>query len=510
MPSFESKAANKSFYAAFNVEPDQILGKELAYVANGQWNIPALLAPLSDLSSMDGEFDDLEIEHPFPAMGNRMMLVGARLLAGDTPQNKLILLSLRDVREAAEAVREYKTEFLPNISHQIRTPMSAIVGFAEMLLVQHAKKAQQDCIQGIQRNASQLLELIDGVLDLSKIEAGQMIVDCISCDLPALLADIASIIRPGAIEKGLWFGLTFHGSIPQIIQTDPLRLRQILLILVGNALRFTESGKIELRITDEGAGGPHIALRIDVIDSGIGMLPEQIEQLFQFTPATDRPSLKLRGAGLGLTVSQRVAKLLNGDLTVTSQPSLGSTFTLRIDGGPIDGVQRLLDLTETKLPALRNRGVPANINLRGRILLVEDGDDNQVLLQLQLSRAGAEVVVAQDGQVAVDLATTKHFDLILMDIQMPVMDGYQATSELRRRGVTIPIIALTAYAMAEDRDKCLASGCSAFLTKPVEEETLLETIYRHLGNKISNELEGQPLRRFSAAWHGWTNGHWLR
>ena len=234
--------------------------------------------------------------------------------------------------------------------------------------------------------------------------------------------------------------------------------------------------------------GPNIVLRVDVIDSGVGMTPELIERLFRpFAQGDESITRKFGGTGLGLTISKQLANLLGGDVMVRSQPRIGSTFTLTIDGGPSAGVERLDNLSESTLPRRIDQKAPSEIYLRGRILLVEDGADNQRLLRMQLSSAGASVVSAMNGQIAIDLATTQPFDLILMDMQMPVMDGYSATIELRRRGMTIPIIALTAYAMAEDRAKCLAAGCNDYLSKPIAEETLLTTVNQYLGRPVPHD-----------------------
>jgi CheY-like chemotaxis protein len=286
------------------------------------------------------------------------------------------------------------------------------------------------------------------------------------------------------MEKGLEFEVKFLGPIPHMILTDPMRLREILINLLHNAIKFTKTGKISIQVADKGTGSDKIVLHIDLIDTGIGILPEQLTRLFQpFTQGDESITRKFGGTGLGLTISRRLARLLNGDVTVSSKFGVGSVFTMKIDGGPSAGVEILQDLIESSLPTTRDQGVSANVPLSGRILLVEDGPDNQQLLSMQLTDAGAEVINAENGQIAVDLTASQPFDLILMDMQMPVLDGYAATTELRKRGLTTPIIALTAYAMAEDRAKCMACGCADYLTKPIDEEKLLKTVSRHLGNK---------------------------
>jgi PAS domain S-box-containing protein len=403
-----------------------------------------------------------------------------------TERKRRLVGELTKATREAETANRSKSEFLANMSHEIRTPMGAILGFADMLLHRSPEEcAQAGCVQIIQRNALHLLELINEILDLSKVEAGQMKIERVTSDLPALLTEVISLIRPRAAEKGLAFAVTFDGPIPRLIQSDPLRLRQILVNLLGNAVKFTPSGKIDMRIADEGAGGPNIVLRVDVIDSGIGMAPELMRRLFiPFTQGDASITRKFGGTGLGLNISRQLARLLNGDVTVISQPGVGSTFTLKVDCGPSAGVEWLEGLTEATLPATMAQKIDPNIRLRGRILLVEDGADNQRLLRMQLGDAGLSVTSALDGRIAVDLATRQRFDLILMDMQMPVMDGYAATMELRRRGLSLPIIALTAYAMAEDRDKCLAAGCSGYLSKPIEEDRLLKTVQEHLGRDL--------------------------
>jgi signal transduction histidine kinase/DNA-binding response OmpR family regulator len=395
---------------------------------------------------------------------------------------------LKAARLAAEDANRAKDKFLANMSHEIRTPMTAILGYAELLLEPaQTLSDRHDSTQAIRRNARHLLELINDILDISKIEAGAMTVERVRFDLPLWIGEVASLLRPRIREKGLDFRIEFDGAIPRTITSDPLRLKQILVNMLGNAVKFTESGSIMLRVGLEGGrgtGGATAAerIRFDVIDTGIGMSDEQASRLFRpFTQADASTTRRFGGTGLGLSISKHLANLLGGDVTVATRPGAGSTFSVRIDPGRLDGVPLLPGLTEGNLSMpLADPAAAPEVRLSGRILLAEDGIDNQRLIALHLRRAGAEVTIAENGRIAIEMVRTGDFDLVLMDMQMPEMDGYAATSRLRGRGFDRPIIALTAHAMSDDRAKCLQCGCDEYLTKPINRSQLLATVHQHL------------------------------
>jgi signal transduction histidine kinase/CheY-like chemotaxis protein/HPt (histidine-containing phosphotransfer) domain-containing protein len=383
----------------------------------------------------------------------------------------------------AQAANASKSAFIANTSHEIRTPMNAILGYADMLLDARATDDyRRKCVNVIRRNGQHLLAIISDILDLSKVEAGRMSAERIVCDLPQLVGDVIGLTRPRATEKGLTFEVTFDDVIPRTIVTDPVRAKQVLVNLVANAIKFTPGGSVRLHVGRDVTYTNHI-LRFEVGDTGIGMTDEQMGKLFQpFTQADASTTRKFGGTGLGLTISKRLAQILGGDITVESVAGAGSTFRFHVDGGPRDGVELLRDLTQEKLnlPELTPPAQDKEVRLLGSVLLAEDGEDNRYLLTTFLTGAGIRVTHAQDGETAVGLAREGAFDLVLMDMQMPVMDGYHAAGELRAGGYAKPIIALTANAMAEDRAKCLAAGCTDYLSKPIDRPTLIAACAAYL------------------------------
>jgi PAS domain S-box-containing protein len=419
-----------------------------------------------------------------------------RELRNSADSLRLTNAALEKSRGLAEAASHAKSEFLANMSHEIRTPMTAILGYADILAENARDPESIEAADTINRNGQYLLDIINNILDISKIEAQKLAVEPTACSPVAIVSEVLSLMRVRADAKNLELVAEFDGPVPKTITTDPVRLRQILINLIGNAVKFTELGSVRVVTGLQEQAGSAPLLRFEVIDSGIGMTEAQIARLFQpFAQADTSTSRRFGGSGLGLTISRRLAQLLGGDILVRSALGAGTSFTVVIDPGPFDRDAMVEAATEAvagdrRPPSPEHGDLPA---LEGRVLLVEDGPDNQRLLAFVLRKAGAQVELAENGQAAIEAITTagfaagqsppercEPFDVILMDMQMPVMDGYLATRQLRSMGYGGPIIALTAHAMNQDRQRCLDAGCDDYLRKPVERRNLLVAVAKYL------------------------------
>lgn len=399
----------------------------------------------------------------------------------------------------AQTATRAKSEFLANMSHEIRTPMTAILGYADLVLDENFQGAKiKESVAVIKRNGEHLLKLINDILDIAKIESGKLAIEVLPGSPRTIVREVLSLFSFRAEEKGLRLNAEFDDEVPDEILTDPTRLRQILLNLVGNAVKFTQHGGVCLRVRWEPGLATEPKLLIEVHDTGIGMTPDQMSSLFQaFQQADGSTSRRFGGTGLGLAISRRLAQMLGGNIAVTSEFGAGTVFCVSVSGSPVYPASNGPTHGDASLPPTCEI-VPGWMSrpLGGvRILLAEDSPDNQKLISFMLHRSGALVTTAENGRIACDLALealarNEPFDVILMDIQMPVLDGYLATAELRRREYDLPVIALTAHSMRADQQKCLDAGCDAHLTKPIDRVQLLEVVGHWSGQRRAAVLPG--------------------
>jgi two-component system CheB/CheR fusion protein len=414
----------------------------------------------------------------------------------DISDERAIAESLANAKRAAEQSNQAKSDFLANMSHEIRTPMSAIVGYSELL---HAHTTDPDnlaCVDAVRRNAQHLIEIINDILDLSKIEAGMLRAELVRMSPAGVVRDVVDGLRLRAAEKGLHLELTHDGPLPATIESDPTRLRQILLNLVGNAIKFTSQGGVRVvaRLLAEAR-----LLHIEVVDTGIGIPADKLDRLFgAFVQADTSITRRYGGTGLGLAISKRLVELLGGSIQVESEAGRGSRFTFTVATGSLDEVP-LTDEVPTLTP------IPPAPRLSGQhVLVVDDRRDMRYLLQTYLEEAGAQVGTAVDGRAAIaavesSLEEGRPYDAILLDVQMPVMDGLQAAAALRAAGYPGRIVALTANAMKGDRERCLASGFDDYLAKPIDRLRLLYALARASGDAPTPEVERRYARAASKA-----------
>lgn len=404
---------------------------------------------------------------------------GFIVVASNISKYKEIQAELSRAKEAAEVANATKSAFLANMSHEIRTPLGAVLGFSELLLDgQMTPSERVDSIGIIKRNGMLLSNIINDILDLSKVEAGRLEFERTDVAFSEIMKELNSVLSLEAAEKGIELRVSTVGALPSHIKTDALRLRQILFNIVGNAIKFTTRGSVHVKVKLLPDGKGALKLGFIITDTGEGIKPEQTERLFKpFTQADASTTRKFGGTGLGLVLSKKLAMALGGDVVLTeSTPGKGSTFTVTIDPGYSEQV--LFQGTEPSVTDKwqQSHWRPQASLSQMKILVVDDSLDNQILIKKILRLAGANVETASNGKEGVEKALKGDFSVVLMDLQMPEMDGYEATQLLRSKGFTKPIVALTAHAMKEERIRSLKSGFDNHLTKPVDNVELVKAL----------------------------------
>ncbi|MGZ8229201.1 MAG: ATP-binding protein [Burkholderiales bacterium] len=402
-------------------------------------------------------------------------------------------------KDAAEEANRVKSQFLANMSHEIRTPMNGVLGMTELLLDTPMTETQRRYVENVQSSGEALLHIINDILDFSKIEAGKMELECVQFDARATALEVMEIMAARAHAKGLRLLCSIDEAVPTAVRGDPARLRQVLVNLVGNAIKFTDRGEVSVSVkplaqSDNASEEGTCALHFEVSDTGIGISPEVRGRLFKaFSQADGSTSRRFGGTGLGLVISKQLIELMDGEIEIESTLGVGSTFCFTVRPKLADASAPMVP-GEAPKPAPAAVASPSPAGGRGRVLLVEDNKVNQEVGKAMLRRLGFEVDVSPDGKAGVDSAFTRRYDIVLMDCQMPEMDGYEATAAIRARerqeaaapeqsapGATrIPIIALTANAMDGDRERCLAAGMDDYLAKPFRKEQLEAIIERWL------------------------------
>lgn len=454
----------------------------------------------------DGSLIDVSIT-AVPVYDAAARLIGASAVAHDISQKKREAEEMLRAKEAAESANQAKSEFLANISHELRTPMNAILGMTDLALNEPLSPDVRECLETVKNSAEALLGLLNDVLDFSRMETGQFAVESIPFRLRSVLEEVTKVLAVGAYQKGLDLSLTVAPGVPDRLIGDPLRLRQILLNLVGNAVKFTEQGRIAVRVEVRSKDNKEACVEFAVSDTGIGISKEQQKRIFSpFTQVDGSNTRRHGGAGMGLAIVAQLTRLMGGEFWVESEEGQGSTFffTVRLprwqaaaSSRDFPEVAQRLEFAGQTPP---NGGLQESLSAMGhladgqddannieqrrsralQILLVEDTLANQKLVQSILVKRGHLVEVASNGREAVNLVRHREFDLVLMDVQMPIMDGFQATAAIRAMEpdgkASVPVVAMTARAMRGDREQCLRSGMDAYIAKPVDSRRLLAVV----------------------------------
>jgi len=496
-------SATQGIVSRMLLEGERVQGSELMLeeILPKQQEIMTRLSGIFDYhnAQVASEFNAAELEQT-NAYKIVWMLAGLALFVSVGIIIYIVSTTVRiqkDLLRADEArvANQMKSDFLANMSHEIRTPLTSIIGYSDAALSPGQTREQRmDGIRTIRRNGHHLLKLINEILDLSKVEAGKLDLEINKVAVIDVLEDVSDVVSIKAREKGLEWGINYRYPLPVKIDSDAVRLQQILLNLVNNAMKFTNEGHVYLNVWCDSHSR---RMYFEVVDTGIGIPEAKQNSVFDaFTQADKSTTREYGGTGLGLTLSRRLTRMLGGDITVESTPGIGSRFLISVDTGALD--QK--DLIHQSNSQQRRKENLANEMpvLEGKVLLVDDIEDNQRLISMFVRNTGAQVDVASDGKQAVEMVQFGQYDLILMDMQMPVMDGVEATRTLRARGIETPIVMLTANAYASDQRRCEQAGANAFLTKPINNFELNAVLDKYLqdcvriGGMTSTLLSEEP------------------
>ena len=490
---FEIMSANKSFYKKFRLKKEEVEGKKFFELGAKQWDIPKLQQMLKDVISKGTSFDNLEISQNFATIGEKTMLLNAHPIVQKTHSEKLILLAIEDItdritffhkeremlrreKEIAEVAVRSKQQFLSNMSHEIRTPMNAIIGFTNVVLKTELSAKQKEYLMAIKMSGDALIVLINDILDLAKVDSGKMSFESIPFKISDSITSMLHLFDTKIKEKNIELVIDYDKKIPEQVIGDPIRLHQIVLNLVSNAVKFTPTGKITVTVKLLSQDEKQATVQFKVKDTGIGIPEDHLDSIFEnFHQAAQHTTRMYGGTGLGLAIVKKLVEAQDGNISVESKIDKGSTFTF------------ILSYQKTSDP-VKSEGIAVPVDSKVgniKILVVEDMPLNQLLMKTLLDDFGFEHECADNGKEAIEKLQTATYDIVLMDLQMPIMNGFEATDHIRNKmKSTIPIIALTADVTTVDVEKCKAAGMDDYLAKPVDEKILYNKITSYINKQL--------------------------